>query len=269
MLHDLDYLDPAFDQPPGEGGASRLLVLCTTPRAGSHRLGRALFDLGLGVQEEYLDPRVLRILGQRWGVEVDPPSPESTGAYWRQLRRRRARNGVFALSVFGHHLTILERLIVPSDRPVFVHLYRRDAADQVASLLALYRTKRPYEHDYIADDIPDISEISPRSIRLIHRSLALQNRKWRRFLADKPHLSTSCEDFFAHPGEVLRAIAARCGTDPVPSWIDAAAEAVSRSRPYALNAAVKQQILRDHAASFAALRAEDDGAGDRASGPAG
>jgi LPS sulfotransferase NodH len=253
MLHDLAYLDPAFDQTPPDDGPSTPLFLCTTPRSGSHRLGRALFDLGLGVQEEYLHAKVVRILGDRWGLNVDPQSPGSLRSYWRQVCRRRSRSGFVVASVFGSHLRTLEGVLASEPAPVFVHLYRRSVGDQLASLLALFQTKAPYEGAHRAEDIPDISEISSRSIRLLYRSLELQKDKWRRFLADKPHLSIASEDFFRRPEEALRAIVAHCGAVVPAVQIAAAAASVERSRAYSRNAAIKRQILEDHAATFASL----------------
>jgi hypothetical protein len=260
-VDDLDFLDQAYDQAPPGDGARRLLFVCTTPRTGSHRLGRALYDLGLGVQAEYFHPNTLDMLGTRWGVAGDRQSPGWLDAYWQEVLRRRTRGGVVAVSIFGFQLGILKRLIGPDDQPIFVHLYRRSAADQIASLLTLYQTKMPYENNKIMANIPDIGEVSPRAIRILHQWLALQNRKWRGFLADKPHLTTSSEDFFRQPGDILRAILAQGEIAVAPARLDAAAQLVRRSRAYSANAAIKQQLMRDHAATLAALAQDIDGAG--------
>ena len=135
---DLDFLDQAYDQAPHDGGARRLLFICTTPRTGSHRLSRALYDLGLGVPSEYFHPNTIEALAPRWGLAADRSSPGWLDVYWQEVLRRRTRGGIVAVSIFGIQIGLLKRLIGPGDRPLFIHLYRRSAAEQVASLLALY-----------------------------------------------------------------------------------------------------------------------------------
>jgi len=266
---DLAILDERYDQPPHEGERPQLLVICATPRTGSHGVGGALRDLGLGVQAEYFHPNSFDVLGTRWGVSGDRQSPNWLDAYWREVLRRRTRNGVTAISVFGFQIGFLKRVIGPSDRALFVHLYRRSAADQIASLLALYQTKKPYESQQAMPNIPGIGEISPRAIRILGQWIAQQNRKWREFLADKPHLTTSSEDFFREPGELLRAILSRTGIVLPAERVDAVADGIKAAGAHPTNAAMKRRLLEEHAASFAALRPEVDDDAARAAGPAG
>jgi LPS sulfotransferase NodH len=257
-VHDLDSLNEAYDQPPHDGGPRRLLFICTTPRTGSHRLARALYDLGLGIPSEYFHTNTLDVLGARWGLAGDRQSPGWLDGYWREVLRRRTRNGVVAVSIFGNQLGILKRVIGSAEQPILIYLYRRSAADQITSLLALYQTKMPYENQKIMANIPDIGEVSPRSIRILHQWLAQQNRKWRAFLADRPHLATSSEEFFAQPAEILRAILSHGQVDVLPSRFDEAAQFVRSSRAYSINAGIKRQFMLDHAASFAALEQDID-----------
>jgi LPS sulfotransferase NodH len=260
VVDDLDPLDQRHDQLPDAVDAPRLLFLCTTPRTGSHRLGRALYELGLGVPAEYFHPYSLDVLGTRWAIPGDCRAPGWLERYWQEIRRRRARNGIVAASLFGFQLSVLKRLIGPADSPVFIHLYRRSATDQIASLLTLYQTKMPYENQRMLTNIPGIGEISPRAIRILNQWLTQQNRKWRGFLADKPHLSVSSEDFFERPSAILRAILTQGNIAIAPGRVDAAAQLVSRSRAYSTNAAIKRRLIEDHAASFAALARDIDGA---------
>lgn len=257
MAH-ADLRDAAYDQPAQDAGAERVIFLCTTPRTGSHRLARALYELGLGVPLEYFDRGTAELLAARWGVAGDRQSPGWFDRYWREVLRRRTRNGTAAVSLFGSQLAIARRLVATVDRPVLIHLHRRSMVDQIASLLAIYRTKRPYDSDLVIADIPDIGEISPRSIAILHRWLALQNRKWRDFLADRPHLSTASEDFFRDPGKVLRAILAQASIALAPAAVEAAASGVRASRAYSTNADIKRRLIEEHAASFAAIRQAED-----------
>lgn len=267
---DFAMLDERYDQPPYDGERPQLLVVCATPRTGSHSVGHALYELGLGVQAEYFHPNSFDLLGTRWGLDGDRRSPAWLDAYWREVVRRRTRNGIVAVSVFGFQLGFLKRVIRPNEQPIFLHLYRRSAADQIASLLALYQTKMPYENRLAMPNIPGISEISPRAIRILHQWLAQQNRKWRGFLADKPHLATSSEDFFRDPAEVLRAIVARSGIALSPDLIAAAAQGVRGAGAHSTNAAFKRQLMEEHAESFAALAQDvDSAAASGAASPAG
>jgi LPS sulfotransferase NodH len=249
---DSDFLDEAYDQPPHDG-ARRLLFICTTPRSGSHRLGRALFELGLGIPSEYFHANTICTLGDRWGLNGDRKSAPWLDRYWQQVQRRRARGGFVAASIFGTQTHLLKRLATPGDQPVFVHLYRRSAADQIASLLALYQTKMPYENQRQMPNIPSISEISPRSIRVLDQWLDLQNRKWRTLLDGKPHLAIASEDFFADPAKILGAILEQGEFEITPSELESAADHVRRSKAYSVSAGIKRQLLLEHAASFALL----------------
>lgn len=253
-----DLRDEAYDQPPHDVGVAQAIFLCTTPRTGSHRLAHALYDLGLGVMLEYFDQGTSEMLAERWSVAGDRQAPGWLDGYWREVLRRRTRNGIVAVSLFGSQLGILKQLVATVERPIFVHLYRLSMVDQIASLLAMYQTKMPYESERIVSSIPDIGEISPRSIRILHLWLALQNRKWRDFLADRPHLATSSEDFFRAPGDILRAILAQTDIAVAPAAIDQAARGVRVSGAYSINAAIKRRLIEDHAASFAALRQDGD-----------
>ena len=215
MLHDLAYLDAAFDQPSDEAAAPRMLVLCTTPRCGSHRLGRALFDLGLGVQEEYLHSKVMRILGGRWAVDVDPQSADSPlGLLAASLPMARARRICRAVDFrqSPEHPQAVYPAVGPAGLRPSLSPKRGRPGRQ------LDRTHAEPRRPIIATiatmswrTFPASANILPRSIGLVHRYLALQNRKWRRFLADERHLSISSEAFFARPTEVLQAIVAQCG----------------------------------------------------------
>ena len=251
-----DMLDAAYDQPMAAEDARQLLFICTTPRSGSHRLCRALYDLGLGVAEEYFHPNAMAQLAARWAIPGEPGSPQRFDAYWQRVQQQRNRSGIVAVSLFGYQAPLLTRLLRPTDRPVFLHLHRLSAADQIASLIALYQTKMPYENDQQVPLIPDIAEISPRSIRILHKWLRMQNDKWRQFLADKPHLSVTSEELFSHPEALLARVAAH-GQWPVPHDRVAQVTAeVTYSQAYSVNADIKRQLMAEHAAVFAAIAGE-------------
>lgn len=254
-MHDRDSLSEVHDQPPHRG-PRRLLIICTTPRTGSHRLAHALRDLGLGIPSEYFHENAINVLGERWKLSGDRQSPGWLDGYWQEVLRRRTRNGIVAVSIFGTQLGILKRLLADAEQPLLIHLYRHSTADQVASLLALYQTKMPYENRQAMPNIPGIAEISPRAILLLGRWIDQQNRKWREFLADKPHFATSSEAFFREPGELLRAIVPGSGVVVSPDDVDAAISRVETSAAHVTNAAIKRRLMEQHAESFAAVRPE-------------
>lgn len=250
---------PQYDGPPDTLRAPRYLFLCTTPRSGSHRLCRAMYELGLGVPTEYLHPWAFETIAPRLAPGVDPTTEAGFAAYWQQVCRRRQRNGVVAASVFGYQLAQVRTILADRAGDLFIQLYRRSRSDQVASLMALYQTKRPYEGEAQINGIPDISEISPRSIRIVGQFLEMQNRRWRAFLADKSHLTIATEDFFGDPAATLERIVAHAGMQPDAAAIAQAAQAVTATGVYAANRAAKQKILAAHPDAFAALdRATDD-----------
>ena len=252
----LYMLDAVHDQPVAAEDARQLLFICTTPRSGSHSLCRALYDLGLGVPEEYFHPNAMAQLAARWAIPSDPASPQWFEAYWQRVQQQRNRNGIVAVSLFGYQTALLTRLLRPTDQPVFLHLHRLSATDQISSLIALYQTKKPYENDQQVPQIPDIGEISPRSIRILHKWLRMQNDKWCQFLADKPHLAMTSEELFSHSDKLLTRVVEH-GQWPVPrDRIAQVATEVTRSQAYSVNAEIKRRLLAENAAAFAAIADE-------------
>jgi LPS sulfotransferase NodH len=250
---DLELSGAEYDRPAPSTEPRRYLFLCTTPRSGSHRLGRALYELGLGVPTEYFHPIALLDHAHRWEVAVDVASGEGVGEYWRKACYWRTRNGVMATSLFGFQIKLLKQLLGPGDSNLFIHLHRRRPSDQVASLLAIYQTKMPYAGLGTDLYIPDIGEVSPRAIRILGQWLAMQNRKWRAFLGDHPHISIASEDFFGDPGAVLERVLRHCRFHADTALLERVAASVRSSGAYAVNAALKQKILLEFAADFAAL----------------
>ncbi len=145
MIH--AFLDEGYDQAPEDGDARQLLFVCTTPRTGSDRVGRALYELGLGVQAEYFHPNSFDVLGTRWGMAGDPRSPGWLAAYWQEVRRRRTRNGVVAVSIFGFQLGI-PQAVDPAGRPSRSSFISPGAAPSTRSPACSRFTRRrmPYEN---------------------------------------------------------------------------------------------------------------------------
>lgn len=231
----------------------KYLFLCSSPRTGSHRLCDALYALGLGIPKEYFNSAYSGLLAAEWGLSIDFESTEGMTEYWRHIVRKRTRNGVVAISVFGSQLRWLQQVVTPSDRAIFIHLSRRNLAAQVASLIALYQTKMPFENNTIVPGIPDISEISERSIGIVERSIVQQNAKCRSYIAARPHVSVTTEGFLENPGETLRSILSLGEWPCDEQLLKSVVARVRQSKPYVTNAAIKSQLLYDYAPTFAAM----------------
>jgi LPS sulfotransferase NodH len=93
-----DLIGADYDQPPGPP-AARTLIICAAPRTGSTELGRLLTAAGLGIPHEYFNPRWAPHLAGRWSLSESPLEPKHLGGYIEALRRRRARNDLFAFKL--------------------------------------------------------------------------------------------------------------------------------------------------------------------------
>ncbi len=250
---DLELSGEEYDRLSDEAGAPRYLFLCTTPRTGSHRLSRAMYELGLAFPGEYLHPWAFERMGKRWCPEADPATPEGFEVYWSNVCRWRGRDGIVACAAFGYQIAQVRQIVGTGEGHLFIHLHRRTRSDQVASLMTLYQTKMPYEGHAQISGIPDISEISPRSIRIVNQFLDLQERRWQAFLRDKPHLAVASEDFFADPAGVLERIAIHCGRDPAALPIAEAAGMAAATRAYTVNRDTKNELMAQFPEAFAGL----------------
>lgn len=250
---DLELSGEEYDRLSGEAGPPRYLFLCTTPRTGSHRLSRAMYELGLAFPAEYLHPWAFERLAERWCAEADPATPEGFEIYWSNVCRWRNRDGIVACAAFGYQIARVRQIVGTGEGHLFIHLHRRTRSDQVASLMALYQTKMPYEGHSRISGIPDISEISPRSIRIVSQFLDLQERRWQAFLRDKPHLSVASEEFFADPASVLERIASYCGRDPVTLPIAEAAGRAAAAQAYTIGRETKNGLMAQFPEAFAEL----------------
>lgn len=250
---DLEFTSAAYDRYEPPETARRCLFLCTSPRSGSHRLSRALYDLGIGVPTEYFQMGSAARHFIRWNPTMDFRDDRFVEDYWQHICRWRTRGGVVAVTLFGYQQSILHRLLERVERPRFVYLHRRRLSDQVASLLALYQTKMPYADATEVDFIPGIEEVSARSIRIVGQWLRMQNRKWRTFFTEHAHIAVASEDFFASPAQTLEAVFAHCPPDHQMASIDSVAAMLRETAPYPINAQIKRRIQADFGSELRAL----------------
>ncbi len=128
-------LGPRFDQPRGEP-ATKTLIICAAPRTGSYELARFLTAAGIGVPHEYFNPTCATAIAARWELTGNVLEERTLGRYIDELRRRRARGGVFAAKLQywqyedtlcnAHGRALFERAVV-------VHLFRADVVNQFLS----------------------------------------------------------------------------------------------------------------------------------------
>lgn len=253
---DSSLTGPEHDRPCATGEPERYLSLCTTPRSGSHRLGRALFSLGIGCPAEYFHPSVVTDLTDRWQLAHAFGSRNALHAYWQRVCAMRRQGGTVATSLFAYQIRHLAALGLPPQRCTYIHLRRRKLGQQVASLITLYRTKRPFEGEEEVSFIPDLSEISPRAIRILGQWLKMQNRRWEAFLADKPHITVVSEEFFARPEVVMPQLLASIGMEAPPAALEALLADLRVAGSYNIHSDEKQKLLTDFARDFEKLDEE-------------
>jgi LPS sulfotransferase NodH len=131
----MDLLGSEFDSQ-SSAPAERTLIICTAPRTGSYELCRYLLAAGIGVPHEYFQVEFARMLGKRWAIADAPLCEPQLERYIEELRRRRARNGVFAtkLQFLQFEGALRNRHgAALFDRACVVHLYRPDVVAQYAS----------------------------------------------------------------------------------------------------------------------------------------
>ncbi|MEM6974032.1 MAG: Stf0 family sulfotransferase [Pseudomonadota bacterium] len=189
------------------------LVLCSTPRCGSHYLGHRLRAAGLGYPLEYVNAANL----MRWrtraageAAQIGAPAPLSPLDHVK--RHRTAPGGIFAIKV--HHNQLAAFLAEEPD-PLgcrFVLIERDDMLAQAVSyawaaqtgawISGMAETGTPrYDRTLIAEKL---------------EAIAAGRAGWRAFLAANAirPLSLSFEHVRAEPAAAVAAIAAYLGLDP-------------------------------------------------------
>ncbi|MEU2872000.1 Stf0 family sulfotransferase [Streptomyces olivoreticuli] len=142
--------------------AGRGLLICSTPRAGTHLLAGLLESTGLsGKPQEYLYNRVTELDGE--DIPIGPAHRTLPDQLRKLMRIGTSANGVWGLIVMGSYLDevvaglrryqsasgaswreVIERAF---DRPVYVWNRRLDTAAQAVSLYRALETDVWYADD--------------------------------------------------------------------------------------------------------------------------
>lgn len=199
--------EPHYDFPTVER-AQKTLLICSTPRSGSHALGHALFETGaLGAPFEYANPvnyaEWQRITGQS----------DLVGVFKSIVARRTSPNGIFSmklhydqLGVFGEFSNVQK--LFPNLAVLL--LTRKNLLKQSVSMSLAHQTGQCIvgQESNGMRPIFKAAEIDAAA-RLILRHNAL----WEYTLLSSgiQPLRIAFEDFLAAPENTVRSIAAHVG----------------------------------------------------------
>ncbi|WP_143570465.1 Stf0 family sulfotransferase [Streptomyces acidiscabies] len=198
--------------------AGRGLLICSTPRAGTHLLAGLLESTGLsGVPGEYLYNRVVELDGE--DIPIGPAHRTQPDQLRKLTRIGTSANGVWGLIVMGSYLDevvaglrryqsangaswreVIERAF---DRPVYVWNRRLDTAAQAVSLYRAMETDVWY-----ADDVRGVgADVPYRRDRIAHweHMIREQNEEWARRFSDSgiTPITVTYEDTLADPEGVV------------------------------------------------------------------
>jgi trehalose 2-sulfotransferase len=128
-----------FDQPTVDPSRpANWYIICTSPRSGSHLLGRLLANAGIGLPLEYFNIRTNVDLRNRWST----PDGDHASYLTEALRRRTTPNGVWGSllqwSHYSDYQQVIDQRLLPNAR--LIYLYRRDLVSQAISLHLARRT---------------------------------------------------------------------------------------------------------------------------------
>ncbi|QLE70822.1 hypothetical protein FGW37_03665 [Streptomyces rectiverticillatus] len=205
----------ASDMAPAAG---RGLLICSTPRAGTHLLAGLLESTGLsGQPREYLYNRDTELDGE--DIPIGPAHRTQPDQLRKLMRIGTSANGVWGLIVMGSYLDevvaglrryqsangaswreVIERAF---DRPVYVWNRRLDTAAQAVSLYRALETDVWY-----ADDVRGVgADVPYRRDRIAHweRMIREQNEEWARRFSDSgiTPITVTYEDALADPEGVV------------------------------------------------------------------
>lgn len=101
MLDDNDFIHAKFDNTEDHNGPFHLVLIVSTPRSGSTMLSSLLYENGIGLPHEYVQPySYLQLISKRAQKDDGPPDFEKLADF---LIRKRTRNGYLSINIHGHH----------------------------------------------------------------------------------------------------------------------------------------------------------------------
>ena len=200
-----------FDDP-GEPRISYLV--CSIPRSGSNLLCDLLSATGVaGAPTELFHPDYMRMLKQRWDVEVETPE-QYVG---QLLARKTSPNGVFgAKAHWGQYQPFFEdtdpRHALPNMQAIFVT--RRDQLRQAVSWVRALQTLRWQSIQSERPERP--AEFDPEHITRKLRRIGREEDAWEALFdryGIEPH-RVVYEDLVADQSRVVRGVLEFIGVEP-------------------------------------------------------
>lgn len=193
---------PRVDRP------SKILVIASTPRCGSHMLGHALHRTGsFGFPLEYTQPANLAEWRRRLAGCDDVLSEIQ--------RRRTSPNGVFGIKIHYSHIFgyggfrhVMRRF----PNAYYVHLVRKDALEQAVSLSIAQQTGVWISGQ---ESIGEAPAYDFERIERCMRRVLLENAGWRYLLAAHGcrHMELEFENVRNDIGAAIRTIGAFLGIE--------------------------------------------------------
>jgi LPS sulfotransferase NodH len=169
------------------------MFVCTSGRAGSWLLCRALLHNGIGIPHEYFNPRHFMRIGRRLGLGPLTPTTlrsesEARRAYLHAIVPSRTLNAIFSAKIhWGQYSAYLNN---PEGDDLlegghFIHLYREDLLGQVISTRIAVETDRwGYDGPSARPPKPINHEaFDPEVIEEELRMSAMVDANWREMLA--------------------------------------------------------------------------------------
>ncbi|SMX31158.1 Stf0 family sulfotransferase [Actibacterium lipolyticum] len=193
-----------FDFPPTD--ATTHVVICSTPRSGSHFLSHQLHETGaFGYPLEYLNPANFREWARLSGSDDDR-------AVFDFIKgKRTGRNGVFALKMHYSHLPLFLKLEPDPQRYSFLHVSRQSKIDQAVSFARASQTK-----SWISD-MPEVAEAHYDWELIFDKltSILVDEAKWQAyFLASGiSPLMLEYETILQNSQATINAASSFCGID--------------------------------------------------------
>lgn len=210
---------------PDQQACSRVVVIASTPRCGSHMIGHSLFETGaFGYPLEYVNRSNL----SEWQRRLKTSGVRDT---LRALSRiRTSPNGVFGIKAHWSHLKRLRYLLHLHElcEDVTIVYIKRESTLKQAVSLAYAKQSGQWIASQAQTGIPSYDADLINSC--LH-SLILQSAKWQYFLSlsDYPWMTVNFESAITNLPDEIRKIASFCRIDIKQSSVPQQAPTIKQS----------------------------------------
>ncbi len=207
-MSELETSAERFDQPLRScDDIKRKYIICSAQRAGSHLLGRLLINAGIGVPHEYFNPLHIRLLSNRWKLDL-----QDRKTYLRMLfARRTSPNGIWGTKLqwefMQHCLPVRDELFGEAR---YIYLFRKDILAQAISLhISVVTGIWDFDGIKVSECRPDHKMGDDRSIAQCMQIIKNDDIFWKNFFAENrlSPLVICYEDFVKDQQNSVRQIA--------------------------------------------------------------